>query len=171
MLTLTGFKRGEVMNTKAKEYAKQCLEKQIDANKIGFLLIENFERKPHGKWPFLGSSVFVAEIDRKKMEIETIDGQSLDGADTFERIKSFMDKYNPNSRICSERQFLWSCEQLSQFLLFDERSPEVFDICKRLSKHSFSPEELEGLCKSINDFNKRIYQEANERETLISRAN
>ena len=159
------------MNTKAKQYAMQCLEKKINADNLGFLLIENFERKPFGKWPFLGGEVFVAEFDRAKGKVEKIHGEILKGETNLERVKRFVNSQNPNSKIYSAYQLLWNCEQLSQRLLLDEQSPEVFDICKGLSKQSFTSTELKEICKSINDFNKRIYQEANERATSIARAN
>ena len=159
------------MNTKAKDYIEQCLENPVDADKIGFLLIENFEKVPYTKWPFLGGDVYVAEFNREKCVIEKIDGKSPEGETNPERLKRFIEKYNPNSRIHSSYQLLWTCEQLSRRLLIDEKSPEVFDLCKRLSKETFTQTELADLCKRVNDFNQRQYQEANDRATLISRAN
>ena len=158
------------MNEKARNCVEHFLNEPIKASKIGFLLVENFERVPYGKWPFLESQIYVAEFNREKALVEKIDGEELNGGLTPERVKRFIALKNPDSKIYPSHQLLWTCEQLSKFLLVYEKTQEVMAVCKTLEQETFTPTELTTLCKRVNEINTRQYKKANERAVAVSRA-
>ena len=159
------------MKNDTKQFIEQTLEQKINANELGFLFVENYEKVPKSKWPVIDCCVFPVIFDKQKEKIKQINFEEVDmQLSNPEIVKQFIETKYPDQNMYPSHQLVWNMNLLEERLLRSISFNTKNTTLPQLNKDSYSLQEIEELCKISNNINHEDYEKANKRATNISRA-
>lgn len=149
------------MNTQAKKYIEENLEREYDADNLGFMFINYYKNE---SCKYENSKVFVIIYNDQHTAIEEINGTEIMGESDGQKIHSFVES-NQKKGCFTTHKILRNMKEFENKLKKDSEFVNAEKPYFNFSKKTYESLDLKNICSQAVNIQKRALKKANERAT------